>query len=218
MMSKKIKIEYRKTDSISAYERNPRRNEETVERLVKSIQEYGFRIPIVIDKAGIIVCGHARLKAAVRMGMEEVPCIIADDLSEEQIRAFRLADNKTAEAAIWDYDLLSEEIEGLDGVFGNYTPMDFGFNKFESDSQQISSGDGDNQQDIQQNLPQELQGVNMEPGELQRFDGTMQTLMERVIITYEKEDAQSVCDFLGIEQIGKVVYSLEEILDARAKA
>lgn len=81
-----------------------------------------FKVPIVIDKENNVVCGHARLKAAKKLGMKTVPCIIADDLSEEQIKAFRLADNKVGELAEWDFDLLGEE---LDGIF-DIDMLDFG--------------------------------------------------------------------------------------------
>lgn len=83
---------------------------------MKSIQEFGFKVPIVIDKNNVIVAGHTRVMAAQKLGMDSVPCIIADDLTDEQIRAFRLADNKTAELADWDLDLLGKELAGITGI------------------------------------------------------------------------------------------------------
>lgn len=91
--------------------------------MANSIREFGFKVPIVIDKDGIIVAGHTRFKASKKLGLTEVPCITADDLSEEQIKAFRLADNKTAEKAEWDFDLLDLELENI----LNIDMMDFGF-------------------------------------------------------------------------------------------
>ncbi|MCQ2308188.1 MAG: DNA modification methylase [Bacteroidales bacterium] len=85
------------------------------------MKEFGFKVPIVIDRDNVIVCGHTRFKAAMQLGLESVPCLIADDLTEEQIKAFRLADNKTGEIAEWDFDLLISELEDLDidmGAFG----------------------------------------------------------------------------------------------------
>ena len=98
---------------IVPYEKNPRKNNDAVKYVVESIKEFGFKVPIVVDKDNVIVAGHTRYKAAKKLGLNEVPCIIADDLSEEQIKAFRLADNKVAEKAEWDFDLLSEEMEDL---------------------------------------------------------------------------------------------------------
>ena len=95
------------------YENNPRINDTAVDAVKASIMEFGFKVPIIIDKNDVIVCGHTRQKAALELHMREVPCIVADDLTDEQIRAFRLADNKTAEQADWDYDLLNAEIQEI---------------------------------------------------------------------------------------------------------
>lgn len=103
----------RSIDSITPYEKNPRKNDEAVKYVAESIKQFGFKVPIVIDKDGIIVAGHTRYKAAKKLKLEEVPCIVADDLTEEQVKAFRLADNKVAEKAEWDLDLLEEELSGL---------------------------------------------------------------------------------------------------------
>lgn len=109
----KIKIEYRSIDSILPYEKNPRINDEAVPAVMESIKEFGFKIPVVLTADNVIVAGHTRIKAAKQLGMKEVPCIIADDLNEEQIRAFRLADNKSAEIATWDEELLQQELSGI---------------------------------------------------------------------------------------------------------
>lgn len=84
-----------------------------MDAVAASIREFGFKVPIVIDGSGEIICGHTRQKAALSLHMAEVPCIVADDLSKEQVKAFRLADNKTAELAEWDFDLLNEEIQDI---------------------------------------------------------------------------------------------------------
>ena len=94
MQVKEIKIE-----ELVPYANNPRHNDGAVEAVANSIREFGFKVPIVIDKDNVIVAGHTRLKAAEKLGLEKVPCIVADDLTPEQINAFRLADNKTAELA-----------------------------------------------------------------------------------------------------------------------
>lgn len=108
-----MEIVYKKPKELKPYERNPRINDQAVEAVKNSITEFGFKVPIVIDTDNVVVCGHTRLKAAKELHMRQVPCIVADDLSEEQIRAFRLADNKTAELADWDFDMLNEEIESI---------------------------------------------------------------------------------------------------------
>lgn len=100
-------------NEVIPYEKNPRINDNAVPAVMKSIEEFGFKVPIVIDKNGTIVTGHTRLKAAKKLGMKTVPCIVADDLTPEQIKAFRLADNKVAEAAEWDMELLNEELDGI---------------------------------------------------------------------------------------------------------
>lgn len=95
------------------YDKNPRKNNEAVKYVMESIKEFGFKVPIVIDKNNVIVAGHTRYKAAKKLKLKEVPCIVADDLTDEQIKAFRLADNKVAEKAEWDFDYLAEELNEL---------------------------------------------------------------------------------------------------------
>ena len=107
---------------IHPYARNPRKNDEAVKNVAASIREFGFLVPLVIDRNHEIVAGHTRYKAAKSLGMKEVPCVIADELTEDQIRAFRLADNRVSEAAQWDMDLLPLELADI------VMPMtDFGF-------------------------------------------------------------------------------------------
>lgn len=108
---------------IKPYEKNPRKNDNAVECVANSIKEFGFKVPVVIDKDNVIVCGHTRYKAAKKIGLKAVPCVVADDLTEEQIKAYRLADNKVAELAEWDIDLLGEELEGIFDI----DMSDFGF-------------------------------------------------------------------------------------------
>lgn len=111
---KEEKIIYKNIDDLIPYENNPRINDNGVEALAESIKEFGFKVPIIIDSDGVIIAGHTRLKACKKLGIEEVPCIVADDLTDEQVKAFRLADNKVAELSDWDLDKLKEEIEELD--------------------------------------------------------------------------------------------------------
>lgn len=113
----------KKLDELTPYDKNPRYNDEAVPAVAKSIQEFGFKVPIVIDKNNVIVAGHTRYKAAKKLKLETVPVIVADDLSEEQIKAFRLADNKVGEIATWDEGLLTQELESILDI----DMTDFGF-------------------------------------------------------------------------------------------
>lgn len=119
---KKLEIKYMDISELKPYENNPRKNEEAVPYVINSIKKFGFRNPIIIDKDGVIVAGHTRYKAANELGLKEVPVILADDLTPEQVKAFRLVDNKVSEQASWNYDLLNLELEDID-----LNMEDFGF-------------------------------------------------------------------------------------------
>lgn len=108
-----MKIELRPLADVKPYEKNPRDNDAAVDAVAQSIRQFGFRQPIVVDEHGVIVCGHTRWKAAQKLGLEKVPVHVARDLTPEQIRAYRIADNKTNELATWDMDLLPLEIAEL---------------------------------------------------------------------------------------------------------
>lgn len=101
---------------IKPYENNPRLNDNAVEYVLNSIKEFGFKVPVVIDKDNTIVCGHTRYKAALKLGLKKLPCIIADELTEEQIRAFRLVDNKTQELAEWDWNKIGSELDSIEEI------------------------------------------------------------------------------------------------------
>ncbi|WP_455474639.1 DNA modification methylase [Streptococcus salivarius] len=121
---------------LTPYENNPRNNDEAVEPVANSISEFGFKVPIVATSDGEIINGHTRWKAAKKLKLKTVPVIIADDLTEEQVRAFRLADNKVAEIAQWDIELLLSEIESVDNLdmtlFG-FTDSDYTLDDFEDE-------------------------------------------------------------------------------------
>ncbi|MCL4743280.1 MAG: ParB N-terminal domain-containing protein [Phycisphaerales bacterium] len=108
-----MKIEMRPIAEVKPYEQNPRLNDDAVEAVAESIRRFGFRQPIVVDGDGVIVCGHTRWKAAQKLGLEKVPVHIARDLTPEQVRAYRIADNKTAELAEWNMELLPIELAAL---------------------------------------------------------------------------------------------------------
>lgn len=108
-----MNIVYKGLDEIRPYPNNPRHNDDAVDAVAKSIREFGFKVPIIIDRDGTIIAGHTRYKASMRLGLTEVPCIIADDLTEDQVKAFRLADNKVAERSTWDFDMLAIELDEI---------------------------------------------------------------------------------------------------------
>ena len=112
MSSQKIVI--KKVDELIAYDNNPRFNDEAVDAVANSIKAFGFRNPILIDSNNVIIAGHTRLLAAKKLGLKEVPCIMIDDLSDDEVKALRLADNKTAEIAKWDMGKLAVEIKNID--------------------------------------------------------------------------------------------------------
>jgi ParB-like chromosome segregation protein Spo0J len=115
-----MKIENIALDKLIPYARNPRKNEGAISSVAASIKEFGFRQPLVIDKDGVIVVGHTRLKAAQKLGLKEVPCLRADDLTEQQIKAYRILDNKIAEKADWDFELLQIELEEIELDLGPF--------------------------------------------------------------------------------------------------
>lgn len=121
-----LKILTKSIKDLKPYENNPRNNTAAVEYVANSIREFGFKVPIIIDKDGIIVAGHTRYKAAKQLKLSDVPCIVADDLSPEQIKAFRLADNKVGEVAEWDFDKLNIELQEI-----NFNMSEFGFDEIE---------------------------------------------------------------------------------------
>ena len=115
-----MELEFLKTDSLIPYENNPRVNDGAVRFVANSIKEFGFQVPIVIDKNGVIIAGHTRLKAAKLLRMSEVPCIRAANLSDKQVKAYRIADNSVSEVSTWDESLLKLELEGIDFDFSDF--------------------------------------------------------------------------------------------------
>lgn len=126
---------------LKPYENNPRKNENAIDKVAESIKQFGFKVPIVIDTTNVIIAGHTRYQAAAKLGFDRVPCIVADDLTPEQIRAFRLADNKVAEFSEWDFSLLQDELEAL----ADFDMSEFGFelkevnftNEFDDDFEHV---------------------------------------------------------------------------------
>ena len=147
-------IDVKLTD-LKPYEKNPRHNDEAVKGVANSIRQFGFKVPIVIDKNNVIVAGHTRYKASLELGLETVPCIIADDLTPKQIKAFRLADNKVSEKSYWDFDLLNEELADL--------KLDFDMGEFDFRVQDIDIDWDDEQGEKKEDDEEELSEDTYEP-------------------------------------------------------
>jgi DNA modification methylase len=113
-MTNNLKIVVKDISELKAYENNPRKNDQAVDAVASSIKEFGFKVPVIITNENVIVAGHTRIKACEKLGITKVPCIVADDLNEDQIRAFRLVDNRTAEIADWDLDKLKLEFDNIE--------------------------------------------------------------------------------------------------------
>ena len=125
-----MKVQMMKIGDLREYGNNPRENDGAVDAVGKSIEEFGFKVPLVVTTDGEIICGHTRHKAAQKLGLAEIPCIVADDLTPEKIKAFRLADNKVSELAQWDIAALAAEIEDLQ-TLGVDNLDDYGFDTSE---------------------------------------------------------------------------------------
>lgn len=128
-----MNIDMLNTDDLIPYDNNPRNNEEAVEYVKQSIEQFGFKVPIVIDQNNVIIAGHTRLKAAQELHIEEVPVIKATDLTEEQVTAFRLADNKVAEFSQWNMKQLQKELDLINNIDMN----DFGFEELEKKAKAV---------------------------------------------------------------------------------
>lgn len=144
-----LKVVYKNIDEITPYKNNPRKNDNAVEYVKNSIKDFGFKVPVVIDKDNIVVAGHTRLKAAKELNLDRIPCIVADDLTEGQIKAFRLADNKVSEFSEWDLSLLDSEFKELSEMNLDFNMLDFGFedsNLFEDEENEKDNLDTEYQQ------------------------------------------------------------------------
>ena len=131
-----MRVEERRLEEIRPYENNPRKNEPAIDKVAESLKEFGWQQPIVVDAQGVIIAGHTRWKAAQRIGLETAPVIVAENLSPEQVKAYRLADNKTAELALWDESLLNDELFGI----GEIDMSLFGFDMDAFTGQLINGG------------------------------------------------------------------------------
>lgn len=125
-------IVYLKVDDLKNNPKNPRKNESAIDSVAKSIEKYGFRNPLIVDKDNVVWCGNTRLKASKKLGLKEVPCVVVKDLTEKQMMELALLDNKTNEIAEWDFDMLSDIIPTID--LEDFD-LDWGIEKKENDKE-----------------------------------------------------------------------------------
>ena len=148
-----MEIKMMNVEDLIPYINNPRRNENAIDKVASSIKEFGFKVPIVIDKDKVVVTGHTRLLASKKLGLEQVPCVVADDLSKAQIKAFRLADNKVSEFSTWDMELLKVELEELEEL--NFEVSDLGFEFMSMDQLDIPTFDDFDDEDEEEEEEEE---------------------------------------------------------------
>lgn len=196
-MGIKKQIVYKKIDEIHPYANNPRFNDDAVKYVANSIKEFGFQNPMIIKSDGEIICGHTRYKAALELGLKEVPCIVADDLTDEQIKAFRIIDNKTNDMASWNDDLLGLEMKDL---LGEFDMTDYGFGDFE-----ISM------------LTEDMEPEDYDGDLIKEYSNNSDNFLinKRVIITYKTEEQEKWLKELLKEENEelKVVYTANELME-----
>lgn len=206
-MSDKLAIVYRNLSELVPYESNPRNNDAAVEPVAQSIREFGFKVPIILDKNDVIVAGHTRLMAAKKLGLDKVPCVVADDLTEEQIKAFRLADNKVSELAEWNADLLGEEL----GDITNIDMSEFGFELSEFN---FGEGNGNDSQPVDGEQDEWADIEKMETHYGVPYQGNKSRIAD-IIINILPEGRRLVDLFGGVERLlialccqanGKAIY------------
>ena len=188
-----LEITNMKISEIHPYEKNPRFNDAAVDAVAKSIQEFGWRSPIVVDKDMVIVCGHTRLKAAIKLGLTEVPVHIAADLTPEQIQAYRIADNKTGEIAEWNYDLLPVELRELQGADFDLSLL--GFDSDELD-RLLNGGDDKTVTDGET----EPDAVPETPETAESRAGTLYRLGDHVLLCGDSTKPEDIAKLMGDEK------------------
>lgn len=181
-------------DKIKPYEKNAKKHpEEQVDQIANSLKEFGWQQPIVLDKDNVVVIGHGRLLAAKQLGMTEAPVVYAEGLTDKQIKALRIADNKISENGGWDNELLKEDLLDL---IDDIDMTDFGFGDFELSM-----------------LTEDFEPEPYDDDMAEKYSERENEFLakERVIITYAKEDVQKVAELLGIDEIKRVVYDINDL-------
>ena len=228
--------------AVKPYEKNPRKNDKAVDGVAESIKQFGFKQPIVIDKNGVIVAGHIRYKAALKLGFDTVPCVRADDLTQKQIKAYRILDNKLNELASWDFEMLGEELETFEFDFepfdveiptfdwedfldveenGNHQPTTKPEEPVSDNSTSsiISSPHTSNEmpsqnpgESAESTADESLNEISSSEGDEGQYAGQTQN-RKRIVILYPEERSKELAEFFGLQSLEKDFYDVEEILD-----
>lgn len=196
-----MKIQNLTLDKIKPYENNPRHNDMAVEKIAESIKKFGFQNPIILDKNNVIIAGHTRYKAAQKLGLKEVPCIVDDTLSEEQVKAYRIADNKLAELSTWNYETLKLELQDLSDL--EFDLGTLGFSDFELNNilQAYDYGDDDMQEDD-----------SVESVDLKNFEGAITGTFKTVSFACKnEEDERWLAEKMGLQYPLKCGYVVEKL-------
>ena len=228
--------------AVKPYEKNPRKNDKAVDGVAESIKQFGFKQPIVIDKNGVIVAGHTRYKAALKLGFDTVPCVRADDLTEKQIKAYRILDNKLNELASWDFEMLGEELETFEFDFepfdveiptfdwegfldveerGNLQPTtkpeetvsDNSASSIVSSTPTSNDIPSQNRGESDESTADEsLNKISSSEEDEVQYAGQTQN-RKRIVILYPEERSKELAEFFGLQSLEKGFYDVEEILD-----
>ncbi len=200
--------------AIKPYERNPRRNDNAVNDVAESIKQFGWQQPLVVDKDNVLIVGHTRLKAAKKLGLKTVPVLVAANLNDEQVKKYRILDNKTNELSEWDFNLLKSEITDFNLDFSGFH-IDFDTNFAGAfNPAETAGGAAADEFNDEEALPEELQGVDISPEELPKYEGDGKTALDRVIVVFPADRKEEVARLLGLEALNKVVYQLDELVGA----
>ena len=208
-----------KVEELIPYINNPRNNNDAVDKVAASIKEFGFKVPIVIDKDNVVVTGHTRLLASKKLGLQEVPCVIADDLSPAQIKAFRIADNKVSEYAQWDEDMLKVELEELEEMNFDLDSVSIDFSDFDMPLDLEDTEEGQEQEENiytkEINIPQyEITGECPKLEELVNEEKT-KSLIERI----EKSDIPNdIKEFLIKASYRHLAFNYQNVAEYYAHA
>lgn len=213
---------------VKPYEKNPRKNDKAVDGVAESIKQFGFKQPIVIDKNGVIVAGHTRYKAALKLGFDTVPCVRADDLTQKQIKAYRILDNKLNELASWDFEMLGEELETFEfdfepfdvemptfdwkelldeekyGVLPPLTELENDTNSENSNSENKSTSKSTSYTNITESQNEES---------ISDDDKFLPPNRKRIIIWFCEEQSNELAKLLGLSSLDKDSYEIEELIN-----
>lgn len=192
-----MQVENWNIEDVKPYENNPRNNDEAVKYVANSIREFGFQQPLVVDSEGVLIVGHTRLKAAKELGLQSVPVVVASDLTDEQVRAYRLADNKTGEKAFWDFGKLDLELGEVDWIDMNME--DFGFSTLSFIDSHV---------DDEETKLERYDEYEQEADELRNFN--------IVISCKNDEEKTRIVEILGLEPSNvRRLYTAQEVFDAQ---